>query len=218
MVVDNLFGKGVYTPKMALQLTGAKVHRTNRLLFGDDRYEPVWTPEIKVEGEKVFSFKDLMEIRAIQFFAKSVSLQKIRKAREIFVEELNTDFPFSSGLISTDGKSLLFKEACEDVFSGQQNAEVLIKDSLLDVEFGDGNTPSQWWVEGRSKGIVLNPKRHFGRPIDDETGIATNAIYLRYLVNENDQDTADYFDIPLSAVTNACAFEKYLLRTHETVH
>lgn len=218
MVVDNLFGMGIYTPRMAFQLTGAKIQRTNRLLFGYRHYEPVWTPEIEFEGEKIFSFKDLMELRAIHFFAESVTLQKIRKARKILVDRLNTQHPFSSGKIRTDSKSLVFKEACEDVFSGQLNSEDLIEQSLLDVDFGDDDTPSKWWANGRNKGIVLDPQRHFGRPIHDETGITTNAIYLRYLVTENDQDTADYFDIDLSAVTNACAFETRLLHMHETVH
>jgi len=212
MVADNLLGLGSYTPIMASRFTGASVSKTNRLLFGNQRYERVWEPEIAIDGEKILSFKDLMEIKAIQILSKCMSLQEIRKARKILVHRLNTDYPFSSRKFYTDGKKFLLKENCEDIFTNQYNNKNLIEQSLQNIEFGEDSEPTKWWIMGKNKGILLDPMRYFGQPIMAEFGITTKALYERNVFSKNFRDTANYFCIPDNVVEDACEFESRLLR------
>ena len=51
----------------------------------------------------------------------------------------------------------------------------VIEPSLKNLEF-ESDVATRWWPLGRAKGVVVDPKRQFGQPIDDATGVPTSVL------------------------------------------
>ena len=93
---------------------------------------------------------------------------------------------------------------------GQLQFENIIRQSLKDVDF-EIKKPVRWWIEGQDKGILVDPTRSFGKPIDNITGIPTSVLYRAWKVNdESEEIVADDFFIAPEVVRRACEFETSL--------
>ena len=235
-----LFGIGLYTVSDVARFTGASRGQISRWLFGHQRKygnnikvvdEPIWQPALKATPEtgRVLSFLDLMETRAVNLFAeKGVSARLIRKARKIIEKDYNHPYPFSSRYFETDGKKLFFKilekkilEEDEDsrknskiieILSGQHEIHRVIEQSFIDIDW-DNQLPRQWWIAGREKGIVLDPHRAFGQPIDNDSRIPVETLAMAVKANNNSfEKAAREFEVPVETVKRAHAFyeSKYL--------
>ena len=206
---NSLIGVGLYTTTEAGRLTGIHPTTIRRWLYGHTRTkngqiikdEPLWYSQIDIADEKNLSFRDLMEVRALnEFKMAGLSLQLLRKATIIAQKLLNDKYPFSSKKLKTDGEKLYIqlKKDSEidekiktiEIFSKQQNFTRIIKQSLKDIDFEDTH-PICWWIDGRDKDILVNPHRSFGQPIDDKSGVPTAILYEAVGANKNHDEEAD---------------------------
>ncbi|MDD9842117.1 MAG: hypothetical protein OXU76_05610, partial [Alphaproteobacteria bacterium] len=149
---NSLIGVGLYTTTEAGRLTGIHPTTIRRWLYGHTRTkngqiikdEPLWYSQIDIADEKNLSFRDLMEVRALnEFKMAGLSLQLLRKATIIAQKLLNDKYPFSSKKLKTDGEKLYIqlKKDSEidekiktiEIFSKQQNFTRIIKQSLTDT-------------------------------------------------------------------------------------
>ena len=108
-------------------------------------------------------------------------------------------------VLKTDGDEELI-----DLFSnGQYLMQKVIEPSLKNLEF-DGDIATRWWPLGRSKGIVVDPQRQFGQPIDDATGVPTSVLAEAAKAEGSEAAAAKRFMVPLASVNRAVAFELHL--------
>lgn len=218
--MSDLVGVGLFDRSEAARLTGVEPSTVKRWVAGYDRagvrYEPLWPILRATEHELTLDFRDLMELRVVASFRrKGMGVRTIRKA--LGVAEQRTGFrrPFSTLRFKTDGARLFFEHVgavegertLEDLFSGQLQLRKVIEQTLEDVDFDD-DLPRLWWPMGRQAGIVIDPARSFGQPIDDETGIPVETLALAAEVEGGTEAAAHLFEVPVRSVRRAVRFEQ----------
>jgi uncharacterized protein (DUF433 family) len=219
----SLVGVGLYSPAEASALTripSPKIHRWLRghAIEGKD-YSPLWTSYLEKfdDVESLYlSFLDLVQLRVADAFIRAgLSPQKVRRAIEYGAEIVSSDYPFANARFRTDGKTVILHvldaehgdERLIDLFKhGQYLMQKVIEPSLKGLEF-EGDIAARWWPLGRAKGIVIDPKRQFGQPIDDATGVPTSILAQAAKAEGSAAQASKLFMVPISSVNRAVAFE-----------
>jgi uncharacterized protein (DUF433 family) len=222
----SLIGIGLYTPAEAARLTGVAASKIHRWLrghtTGETSYPPVWqsTLEAKValeDGRLFLSFLDLVQLRVADAFIRAgLSAQKVRRAIEYGSEIVQSDYPFANAKFRTDGKTVILHvlgsetdgDKLIDLFRhGQYLMSKVIEPSLKGLEFED-DIAARWWPLGKIKGIVLDPKRQFGQPIDHASGVPTAVLCQAARAEGSPAAAARKFMVSLNSVNRALAFEQ----------
>ena len=169
------------------------------------------------EQKVVLSFADLIELRFIQMFRqKGVRPQTIRLIHDALSQRYEVTHPFSVRRVRTDGRTLYEvihsdkddKRTCEDLLTSQMVFTELAEDFFLKLEYeGDRELAARYWPLGRSKKVVVDPERSFGKPIEDVSGVPTYVIYGMHKAGETVADIADWYDVSEEGVADAIAYE-----------
>lgn len=220
----SLVGLGLYSPAEAAVLTHIPAPKIRRWLWGhaigDKDYPALWRTQLeKFEmGQLYLSFLDLVQLRVAKAFIDAgLSPQKVRRAIEYGSQIVLSDYPFANTRFRTDGKTVILHvlrtdgdEELIDLFNdGQYLMQKVIEPSLKNLEF-DGDIATRWWPLGRSKGVVVDPQRQFGQPIDNATGVPTSVLAEAAKVEGSEEAVAKRFMVPLASVHRAVAFELQL--------
>lgn len=216
----DLLGLGVYSPSEVGRYTGTSTSKVMRWLAGYNAngrsYDPLWVSDIgEVDGNYFFSFRDLMEVKAVKNFLEAgVSPQVVRRAIIEARSAINESHPLSSKNFRTDGHTIFLEIATDekdqkflDLFKKQYAFKQIIEQSLKDVDY-DQHTPSRWWISSRQNGIVIDPERSFGQPIDDETGIPIDVLVNAAKSSDDLQEVAISWDVNLKTLERAIMFNK----------
>lgn len=221
---SRLVGIGLYTPAEASLYTGIPTTDIRRWLFGYTthgvQYPGLWNSELAGLEECVLGFHDLLEIRFVHAFRQhGVSLQAIRSASQQAKEMFNQAYPFTCKRFQTDGRNIFATvmnetgdEALLDLIKRQYAFEQVIKPSLYEgIDYAESNGAQRWYPVKRSKAIVLDPSRNFGKPILTTVGIDTAAIFSAYQAEgKNAKRVALLYEIPTASVEAAIRFEQRL--------
>ena len=222
MGTDRLLGVGLYTTAEASRLAHIPARRISRWLLGykhtNGESPPLWTPGLpRVGGNLEISFLDLMELRFVQAFLEAgVSLVTIRSALERARRVFKVERPFATRRFRTDGRRIFLDVQDQvqdarliDLNRSQYAFRDLVAPSFKGLEF-DADRVVRWrpWVE-RSM-IVVDPRRSFGAPIIDGSGVPTRALLDAYRVAKSFRVVAADFETTERAVRNAVAFEERL--------
>jgi uncharacterized protein (DUF433 family) len=218
----DLVGLGLYTPSEAARLLGIPASKIARWLRGHEagerRYAPLWRPQIDLgDGSLHLGFRDLMELRtAHQFMEHGVSAQQIRKAIVEARSFVDDERPLSTTRFRTDGRTIFLEIADQendarlyDLFRKQFAFKKVIEQSLKDVEYDD-TTPSRWWVNSKKNGIVIDPLRSFGQPIDHDSGVPTVVLAAAANAEGSPEAAAEAWDVSVGSVQRAVKFEAEL--------
>ncbi|CAH0257515.1 uncharacterized protein (DUF433 family) [Pseudomonas sp. PvR086] len=219
---SRLVGIGLYTPAEASLYTGISATDIRRWLFGYTahgvQHPGLWDSELSDVNECVLGFHDLLEIRFVHAFRQhGVSLQAIRSASQQAKELFNQAYPFTCKRFQTDGRSIFATvmgetgdEALLDLIKRQYAFEQVIKPSLYEgIDYTGSGSAQRWYPVKRSKAIVLDPSRNFGKPVLSGTGIDTAAIFSAYRAEGRDvKRVARLYEIPIAAVEAAVSFEQ----------
>jgi uncharacterized protein (DUF433 family) len=222
----SLVGLGLYSPTEAAALTSVPSRTIRRWLQGHviegKEYPPLWRSYLeKLDVESLYlSFLDLVQLRvADAFIREGLSPLKIRRAIEYGAEIVASDYPFANARFRTDGKTVILHvldaeggddDKLIDLFRrGQYVMQKIIEPSLKGLEF-DGDMAARWWPLGRAKGIVIDPKRQFGQPIDDASGVPTKILAEAAKAEGSAENAAKRFMVPVNSVDRAVAFELQL--------
>ena len=197
-------------PRLTRWLRGHKVN--------GQRHEALWTPELDLGDEKVYlSFRDLMEARvAARFVERGLSAQKVRRAINL-AREVVGDRPLSTTWLKTDGRAVFLQAATEtgsepkviNLFTRQFAFNAIIERTLRDVEF-DGPRPVRWWPFGARLGVVIDPRRSFGQPIEQDTSVPAAALAGAAAAEGSPEAAARAWQVPVRAVRRALRFQKRL--------
>lgn len=218
----SLIGIGLYAPAEAARLTGVPAQRVRRWLrghaIGEREYDALWTSQIDdaIDGELYLSFLDLVQLRVAAAFIKAgLSAQKVRRAIQYGQTIVKSDYPFANARFRTDGKTVILHvlgdedgdDKLIDLFKhGQYLMQKVIEPSLKGLEFED-DMAARWWPAGKAKGIVIDPRRQFGQPIDNATGVPTSVLAKAAQTEGSAAIAAKLFMVPLNSVRRAVAYE-----------
>lgn len=220
----SLLGVGLYTPREAQRLLNIPAGKITRWLRGHKAngkwYEPLWRPQVDLgDGSIYLGFRDLMELRtANEFMRIGISAHMIRKAIVEARKFVNDERPLSTIRFRTDGRAI-FLEVAEnnddtrllDLIRSQYVFSRVIEGSLKNVEF-DGIAPSRWWVSSKRNGILVDPERLFGQPIEESTGIPTHVLAAATEAEGSTKAAAIAWCIDERSVRRAVKFETSLLQ------
>lgn len=211
--MPTLLNIGLYSVPEAARLSGIKTASIHRWLRGYCRdgvdYPAVWERSIEaVNGVHVVTFRDLMELRAMNSFLKAgVTWPTIRKAVEKSVLRHETDHPFSTLRMRTDGRTLfdVDGEHMVEFLTDQVVFSTIVEDYLCDLDF-DGDQPSRWWPMGRNKDVVLDPRFNMGAPMISSCCVPT-AILAKACRKNPPEDVACWYEVDIEVVELAAEYE-----------
>jgi len=219
----SLIGIGLYTPAEAARLIGVSLKKLQRWLrgytVGEREYDPLWPLQLDLGDECTYlSFLDLVQARvAIAFIEAGLSPQKVRRAIDLGRKILNSDYPFASARFRTDGNTVMLQvltpgedDKLIDLFrDGQYLMKKIVEPSLKGLDF-DKDLAVRWWPDGRAAGVVVDPKRQFGQPIDADTGVPTAVLAAAAEAEGSVEKAARAYRVPAAAVRRAVHFETKL--------
>jgi uncharacterized protein (DUF433 family) len=229
MVAHSLIGVGIYTIPEAAQLLEVDVQTARRWVngytfHGGGHSDPVFEADFPVARgkQRILSFQDLVELLLIRRFrARKMSLQRIRQVGQTAKRRFNTRHPFATKRVLTDGKywfeegpallghdGKLYK-SLQQLPDRQFVFREIIAPFLQDLDY-EGDEARSYWPRGRTSRIVIDRARSFGKPIDNETGIPTFALYEAHLAGDSIEEVARWYHVPVEAVQAAVEYEKSL--------
>ena len=231
MSQGSLLGEGLYTVSEAariLQMRTATVRRwAAGYSFGREGQKRFSRPLIQlstVEGvDDVFlTFQNLIELLFIRLFYKEgVSLPTIRAAALEAQRDFNSKHPFAVKQFDTDGKGIFATLEYRDV-EGVAKSKVLkdlkLSQTVMDeiarpyfrnLEYSNLGVV-RYYPLGADKGIVLDPKRSFGKPIDERSGISTHVLYQMKRSGETNREIASWYGVSEKTVEIAVDYERLL--------
>jgi hypothetical protein len=159
-----------------------------------------------------------MEVRvANAFIAAGVSSIRVREAIALAREVLGVDRPLSTDRFRTDGRDIFLRvvetqsgeerERLLSLIKRQYSFAEILAPSLKGIEFDEGGALTLWRPLGKRSVVILDPERAFGQPIDEASGVPTRALANAAWV-EGEAGAAVVFDVPVSVVRQALAFER----------
>lgn len=219
-LANNLIGIGLYSPAEAGSLISVAPSRLGRWLRGHDargqHYAALWEPEIELEDETLcLSFRDLLEARAVDRFIKlGLSPQKVRRAIAL-ARAVVGDRPLSTTWLRTDGARVFLQTVQEDggepelldLFKNQFAFNAVVAQTLKDLDFED-RAPTAWWPLGRKAGVLIDPHRAFGQPIEYETSIPAATLAMAATAEGSAEAAARIWRVRPAAVRRAVNFQR----------
>ncbi len=231
--VSDLVGIGLYTKTEAARLLSIPRAKLQRWADGycyNRGRRHVTSPAVihRVLAERqalgLITFVDLVELGLVAAFREhGLSMQTIREAARVASGLFNTDHPFAVKQFSTDGRSIFAKlvdrgadspprtdgHVIEDLVARQYVFPNMTAPFLRRIEWGEKEA-ARLWPMGKEGRIVIDPKRNYGKPIDESTGVAVGAICAALETGEEPPVVAGWFEVPVAAVVAALEFQEAL--------
>jgi uncharacterized protein (DUF433 family) len=222
----SLLGIGVYTVPEAAWMTNVSPPRIRRWLRGykfrvggkTHTSSAVWKPDLPVlEDALALSFRDLMEVRFVDYFLKQgVSWRMLRLAAGYAGEIVNSTHPFSTKMFKTDGKTIFAdfeRQGTRKIFNvikHQYTIPDFIAPYLYDgLEFKE-NHPSRWFPLCNSKRVVIDPAISFGQPVVNPEGVPTLILARAFEVEKNIDRVSYWYNVPKKSVQDAVNYQQRL--------
>ena len=168
--------------------------------------------------ERTITFLELMELHFVQMFREAgVSLQTIRRAAKTAAQQFRCSHPFTVHRFDTDGRTIFATliqaekddALIEDLRHGQYVFETIIRPFFKKLEYHQ-DAAIRFWPLSQKERVVLDPQRHFGKPIDAPTGVPTKTLFLATKAGDDLSTVATWFNVPDAAVAAAVTFEESL--------
>jgi len=227
MFSQSNVGLGIYTLPEAGRLVGANVVTIRRWLLGYrfptkgkgvSESKPIFQPQLPVlEGHLAIGFLDLIELLFIKAFRKhGVTLPTIRRAAKEAAKRWKTDHPFCVKRFATDGRDIFStidvvagEDALLELARSQYAFKNILNPFLKHMDFGALGI-DRWWPLGKSRFVCIDPRVAFGKPVVTPAFVPTETIYAAVRANQSNAEVAKWFDLSVSAVRAAVAFERNL--------
>ena len=163
--------------------------------------------------DKTVHFYTLIEFYVFyQLRKQKLSAQSIAKSHQVIAEELDTQFPFATSTILTDGKKILYKIGDDIIVnadkSKQLNFAAIIKEFCQQIDFGKDHLALRYWPLGKEKNIIVDPHHQLGQPIIKNTNILAETLYRMYVAGERISFIASLYDVLESDVKDSIDFFK----------
>jgi uncharacterized protein (DUF433 family) len=224
---QSLLGVGIYTVPEAAWMTNVSAPRIRRWMrgykfrVGEETHasSAVWKPDLPKIGDALaLSFRDLIEVRFVDYFLKAgVSWKMLRRAAIHASEIVKSTHPFSTRQFKTDGKTI-FAELGE-IRGGRKLLDLVRKQyamsSVVDpylyegLEFDKGH-PARWFPLKNSRRVVIDPAVAFGQPTINPEGVPTLILARAFDVEKDVERVAYWYDVPKRSVQDALSYQQRL--------
>ena len=167
--------------------------------------------------DEPLAFVELIELLFVSEFQRiGLSMQYIRKAAARARQEFNTPYPFAVKRFATDGRKIFTTVAIQEqprtatyeIVHGQGVFNSIVRRYFkyhLDIEREFAN---RYWPLGRRQRVVLDASRAFGAPIDEPTGVPTEALVAALEAGDSEEDVAAWFEVPIQAIRTSLKYER----------
>jgi uncharacterized protein (DUF433 family) len=143
----------------------------------------------------MLSFFNLVEAGFLAAYrAKKISMQRLRAAMEFAESRLGIERPLLTDSFRTDGQELFLEhdrsllEATKS--PGQYVWPEAVSQYFQSVDYRVGG-PTAYWLLGRERGCVADPRLEFGEPIVPRRAIRVELIYSRFRGRESVDEIAE---------------------------
>jgi len=225
---------GSYSLLDAARIAKAKPRSLRRWVNGYDysyRKQKFHSPGLlqseipDVDGEEFLTFQQLIEMVFIRLFHEcGVSIPVIRAVAHTAAMRYETRHPFAIQKLQTDGKTIFAdglqvedaegmtrEKITEDLHRGQMVIRDFAQPYFLSIDY-ENMEAARYWPRGKKCGIVIDPQRSFGSPIDDVTGVPTHVLYEMYRAGEVTDAIAEWYQVEKEFVIAAVEYEISLRR------
>lgn len=219
-------GRGIYSFAEAANLLKLQKRTVTRWLngysfrrAGEYRHvDPLWATDFRTdEGRGELSFKDLIELRFVgAFIAQGLSLNVVRRCHDYAKQCLSTDRPFLVGKFKTDGETIfldgnsaLVKSELLDLKRNQYVIREVVQSQFRDLDC-ENEVVVRWRPFNGKPSIVVDPKRSFGRPVAEATGVPTEALVAAVAAEGSLRVVARQFEVSEAVVRDAIKFHQSL--------
>lgn len=221
--MEDYFGIGIYSIPEASRLSGLDPARLRRWFKGykykSKSNKIISRPRLlhsdlpEMDDVLAISFNDLIEAYFIRAFVqRGVPMYVIRASVDFLKEELDSNHPFSSRTLKTNGKRIFQKKGDEliDTYSRNYGFSQILEPLLFDgMQYEESHLIA--WHPNGIKEIVLNPEFSFGKPVITEHYIRTKTLFDAWRAeNEDYSQVAKDFEIQKKYVEAAVNFEMQL--------
>ncbi|GAB3985172.1 hypothetical protein GCM10029978_097200 [Actinoallomurus acanthiterrae] len=141
-----------YSPKLAAALSGATIRQLAHWRRPGPGTEPVLIPELSTERPILYSFRDVIALRACVRLRQETSLQKIRRALDSLRGDLGLRDHLSEYRLVADDSSIYLADRDHAVDLVRSKGNIVIH------QFVDVLRP--FYVQGRRIPGLLNPRTH----------------------------------------------------------
>lgn len=226
--MSSLLGVGIYSVPEAARMVHVSAARIRRWLVGytfhyrsEERSSPpVWTPDLPVlEGALALSFRDLMEVRFVDYFLDAgVSWKTLRNAAAYAAEIVNSSHPFSTQMFKTDGKRIFAEFAAKgagskkllELVNRQYSIPEVVEPHLYKgLEFS-GQNIVRWFPLADSKKVVVDPRVGFGQPTVVPEGVPASVLAQSFRVDGSIERVARWYEVSTRSVAAAARYEDTL--------
>jgi uncharacterized protein (DUF433 family) len=157
------------------------------------------------------SFFALIEFYTFyQLREHGVSAQKIQIAHESISKMLQTNYPFATSKILTDGNSVLFSPDVNSILNAdrtlQYNLKEIIEQFCLKIEFNSDLLAQKYFPDGRDSSVVIDPHHQFGQPIINSTNIPIKTLFNYFKGGEKIGFICSLYDLSDKQVKDALRF------------
>jgi len=163
-----------------------------------------------------YSFSDLVSLFVVrELLKRGVRPSTMREAENYLRRKWDTDRPFVSDEIQTDGQGVFVDDEliAGQIESadrhGQQVLRELVKDRLAHVHYHEGT--AAYWTP--TAGVLVDPRVQFGEPVIAGTRIPTEVVADVARTIRPDL-AASQLRVSLAAARTAVAFQEKLARPH----
>lgn len=225
---------GSYSLLEAARIAGAKPRSLKRWAVGYDYTYKRQTFHSQgllqsavpsVGNEDFLTFQQLVEMMFVRLFHEyGVSIPVIRAVAHTMAQRYGTQHPFAIQNLETDGRTIFAdgldvpdaegisrSRITEDLHRGQMVIRDFAHPYFLRIDY-EQREAARYWPHGKSGGIVIDPQRSFGSPIDAATGVPTQVLYEMYRAGEATETIAEWYQVEQRFVIAAVEFETALRR------
>lgn len=160
------------------------------------------------EARVKLSYLQLIELAVVSAAQKAgMKLGDIRTARAYFSGAFDTDHPFATVRLSTDGVDLAAKAGADLLIGnkgGQLAWKAVIGQRFKEFEYEDG-LATRWRVAGEGSPVIIDPRVRFGAP--HVSGIPTWLLKDRWMTGEPLDEIEDDLCLDGKQIKAALRFE-----------
>jgi len=218
---------GIYSVRDAANLTHVPARQIRGWLEGyaQSKSKPaspiLHRQHAAVEGELALGFLDLLEVaflgrivQAAERQGRGPSWRAIRAAAQTARAKFNTDHPFATRRIHSDGRTIFLEAQRETgdaalydlVADNFAIYDIVARSFIATVEY-EGQTPTRWTPDTRFPRIQINPRRAFGRPIELLSATPAETLFDAWRAEQgNAAKIAAYYATDEEGITQAVHF------------
>ena len=232
MTDETLLGVGIYTVHEAARLSEVSASRIRRWMLGyrfpikaakGERAfsdsPAVWRPDFPLDDVLALSFRDLMEVRFVDYFRScGVTWKTLRESAQFAAEIVHSTHPFSTKKFKTDGRRIFAEFGARagrrrflEVITTQYNMpEVLEARLYKGLEFADDDRVGRWYPMDPDRRVVVDPALSFGQPVVNPEGVPVSVLAKAAKVEKSLSRAATWYGVRLRSVEAAVRYQERL--------